>query len=116
MIGLQFENCNGFGLSIEFVDCTLNHSSFYQNNLKKTCFTNCQLQEVEFSGSDIQESKFDNCDLTRAIFRNSNLERADFRAAFNYSIDPEHNKMKKALFSQGGLSGLLDKYDIEIKD
>jgi hypothetical protein len=43
------------------------------------------------------------------------LEKADFRTAFNYSINPETNRIKKAKFSKEGLNGLLDKYDIEIE-
>ena len=56
----------------------------------------------------------DNCNLNRAIFSKTNLEKTDFRTAFNYSIDPEANKIKKARFSKMGLEGLLDKYQIEI--
>jgi fluoroquinolone resistance protein len=58
---------------------------------------------------------FDNCDLTRATFDRSVLEKADFRTSYNYSIDPENNKIKKAKFSLLGVSGLLDKYDIAIE-
>jgi hypothetical protein len=42
------------------------------------------------------------------------MEKADFRSAFNYSINPEINRIKKAKFSLTGLQGLLGKYDIEI--
>ncbi|HUZ61183.1 MAG TPA: hypothetical protein VMU83_20575 [Hanamia sp.] len=35
----------------------------------------------------------------------TNLEKADFRSAFNYSIDPELNEIKKAKFSSDELSG-----------
>ena len=58
---------------------------------------------------------FDNCDLARAIFANSILEKADFRTSYNFSIDPEINKIKKAKFSLTTVSGLLGKYDIEIE-
>ncbi|MGB5462457.1 MAG: pentapeptide repeat-containing protein, partial [Aureibaculum sp.] len=34
---------------------------------------------------------------------------------YNYSIDPEKNPIKKAKFSQDGIGGLLDKYDIVIE-
>jgi fluoroquinolone resistance protein len=58
---------------------------------------------------------FDNCDLSKASFDNTILEKADFRTAFNYSINPESNKIKKAKFSVSGIAGLLDKYDIHIE-
>jgi fluoroquinolone resistance protein len=53
--------------------------------------------------------------LDRAIFDNTILEKADFRTSFNYSINPERNKMKKSKFSTAGIAGLLDKYDIEVE-
>jgi len=39
----------------------------------------------------------------------------DFRTAFNYSFDPEINKIRKARFSYPGVCGLLQKYNIEIE-
>ena len=36
MLGLFFEHCNPFGLSVSFENCTLSHSSFYGIGLKKT--------------------------------------------------------------------------------
>ncbi len=41
-------------------------------------------------------------------------EGVDFRTSFNYSIDPQLNRIKKAKFSLPGIAGLLDKYDIVI--
>ncbi len=40
--------------------------------------------------------------------------RATIKPSFNYSINPEMNKIKKAKFSMPGVIGLLDKYDIEV--
>jgi fluoroquinolone resistance protein len=114
MLGLHFENCNEFGLSVGFEDCNLNHCSFYQRKLKKTFFKNVTLQEADFAECDLSSSVFDNCDLSKATFDFTNLEKADLRSSFNYSIDPEKNRIKKAKFSLTGLAGLLDKYDIEI--
>lgn len=115
LMGLHFENCNTFLFSIDFEQCTLNLSSFYKLNLKRTKFRNSSLQEVDFTGSDLSGSSFDNCDLAGAIFENSVLEKTDFRSAFHYSIDPEINRMKKARFSLQGIGGLLEKYGIEIE-
>jgi hypothetical protein len=50
-----------------------------------------------------------------AIFSQTNLEKADFTTAFNYQIDPEQNRMKKARFSPEGIAGLLVKYKIVIE-
>ncbi len=116
MLGLQFETCNDFGLSFSFENCQLNHSTFFQMNIKKTIFRNCQLREIDFSESNLSNVVFDNCDLAQAIFINTVLDKADFRTAYNYSIDPESNRLKKAKFSILGISGLLDKYDIVIEN
>jgi fluoroquinolone resistance protein len=115
LMGLRFENCNEFLFAVDFENCILNLSSFYRRKLKKTSFKNCILQETDFTESDLSNAIFDNCDLGRAIFEKSVLERTDFRTSWNYSIDPELNRIKKAMFSKEGIPGLLDKYDIVIE-
>lgn len=116
MLGLLFYNCHPAGLSVTFDGCTVNHSSFYKAKLKKTIFNNTQLQEVDWTECDLTNSVFNHCDLLGAKFENSILEQVDFRTAFNYSIDPQLNRIKKAKFSVKGIAGLLDKYDIKIED
>jgi fluoroquinolone resistance protein len=114
LLGLHFDTCNDFLFTISFDNCVINLSTFEKRKLKKTVFKNSTLHEVDFTGADLTGSVFDNCDLTRAIFYNTLLEKVDFTTAYNYSIDPEVNRMKKAIFSALGISGLLDKYDIKI--
>jgi uncharacterized protein YjbI with pentapeptide repeats len=114
MLGLYFQNCNPFGLSVSFDSCNLSHSIFNKTKLKKTIFKNTQLHEVDYSECDLSGAIFENCDLMRATFINTMLEKADFRTSFHYSIDPEMNRIKKAKFSLISLPGLLNKYDIEI--
>jgi fluoroquinolone resistance protein len=115
MLGLRFENCNDFLFSVDFNGCNLNFTTFFRKKLKKTRFVYCSLQETDFTESDLSGSVFENCDLTRATFIHTILEKTDFRSSFNYSIDPEMNRLKKAKFSLAGIAGLLDKYDIEIE-
>jgi uncharacterized protein YjbI with pentapeptide repeats len=115
MLGLRFDTCHEFGLSVSFDGCQLNLSSFYKTKIKKTVFKNSQLEEVDFAEADLTSSVFDDCNLTQAIFDHTILEKTDFRTSFNYSIDPEINRIKKAKFSISGISGLLDKYDIDIE-
>jgi len=115
MIGLHFDECNDFLFTAGFDDCILDLSSFHKLRLKKMLFTNCSLQEVDFEDCDLTNSSFINCNLAATIFVNTILEKADFRSAYNYSIDPERNRIKKAKFSSIGLAGLLNKYDIEIE-
>lgn len=115
MLGLRFDTCIEFGLSFSFDSCQLNHSSFYKTKIKKTIFKNSQLQEADFVEADLSSSVFENCNLQQAMFDQTTLEKADLRTSYNYSIDPEINRIKKAKFSIAGISGLLDKYDIDIE-
>jgi hypothetical protein len=52
--------------------------------------------------------------LQGSTFDNTILEKADLRTAFNFSINPVNNRIRKAKFSIAGLAGLLDQFDIEI--
>jgi uncharacterized protein YjbI with pentapeptide repeats len=115
MLGLRFDQCNEFGLSFGFDGCVLNHSSFYQVRAKKTVFKNCQLQEADFTQCDLTEAVFDNCELSGAMFDNTILEKADLRTSYNYIINPETNRIRKAKFSLQGVAGLLYEYGIEIE-
>ncbi|MDO9037589.1 MAG: pentapeptide repeat-containing protein, partial [Lutibacter sp.] len=98
-----------------FEDCHLNIISFYKLKLKNTKFNKCKLQEVDFTETDLSNASFNNCDLIGSIFNATILEKADFRTSYNYSIDPEINRIKKARFSLQGIVGLLGKYQIEIE-
>ncbi len=114
MFGLRFDTCNQFGLFLSFEDCSLDHSTFYKTKIKGTVFKNSKLIETDFSQCDLTGAVFENCNLERAVFQNSIIERADFCTSYNYSINPEINRIKKAKFSLTGVAGLLNKYDIEI--
>lgn len=114
MLGLHFDACNDFSLSFSFDHCVLNFSSFYKIKIKQTVFSHSQLQETDFTEADLSQAVFDDCDLRQAVFDFTTLEKADFRTSYNYSIDPENNRIRKARFSIWGIRGLLDKYGIEI--
>ena len=115
IMGINFEHCDTYLFAVAFHHCVLNYSSFYKRLLKKTSFVHCTIHEADFTDSDLNQSSFDHCDLAKTRFENTNLEKVDFRTAFNYTIDPELNKIKKAQFSLPAIIGLLDKYDIVIK-
>lgn len=115
LLGLRFDECDKLLLSFTFQQCILNFSSFFKLIIKKTVFKSCTLHEVDFSEADMTNAAFDECDLARATFDQSNLEGADLRTAYNFSIDPQSNRLKKARFSKEGLIGLLDKHNIIIE-
>jgi uncharacterized protein YjbI with pentapeptide repeats len=70
---------------------------------------------VDFMGCDLTEALFDNCNLRRAVFIDTVANKADFSTSYDFTIDPEKSKLKKAVFSTDGLKGLLGKYDIVVK-
>jgi fluoroquinolone resistance protein len=115
LLGLHFDECNGLLISMGFSDCYIELCSFTKLNLKSTLLTDSKVYECDFTNTNLKSTSFQNCDLLRTIFDNTNLELADFRTAFNYSIDPDSNRIKRAHFSINGIAGLLDKYDIDIE-
>jgi uncharacterized protein YjbI with pentapeptide repeats len=98
-----------------FKDCLLDYTKFYALKLKKMQFINCSMIAVDFMASDLTEVLFDNCNLRRAVFIDTIANKADFSTSYDYTINPEKNKLKKAIFSVEGLKGLLEKYDLIIK-
>jgi uncharacterized protein YjbI with pentapeptide repeats len=114
LLGIHFEDCNDILFTVSFFNCNLDYCSFYKKRLKGTIFENCSLTDVDFSESDLQESLFDNCNLAGAIFDRTNLFKSDLSTSYNYSIDPEENRIANAKFSKDGLIGLLEKYNIDL--
>jgi len=98
-----------------FKDCLLDYAKFYKLKLKKMQFINCSMVAVDFMASDLTEVTFDNCNLRHAVFIDTIANKADFSTSYDFVIDPEKNKLKKAQFSVEGLKGLLMKYDIVVK-
>jgi uncharacterized protein YjbI with pentapeptide repeats len=82
--------------------------------MKKQLFKTCNLQEVDFGECDLSHAVFDKCDLLNAIFDQTLLEKSDFSSSVNIVIDPDKNKIKKAVFTLAQLPGLLGKYDLQI--
>lgn len=115
LLGLRFDSCSKMSLSVRFINCNLNFASFLDLKLKKTLFEACSLEEVEFAEAELTGSIFNKCNLSRAGFENTNLEGCDLRTSFNFSINPETNRLGKAKFSHRNIAGLLHKYNISIE-
>lgn len=114
LMGMRWDMCHAFLLSLVFTQCVLNFSSFYRLKLKGQQFTACQLQDVEFVEADLGHAVFTDCDLSRAVFEGTNLQGADFTTAQYFSIDPELNTMTNARFATHNVEGLLHKYRIHV--
>jgi uncharacterized protein YjbI with pentapeptide repeats len=77
-------------------------------------FVDCSMIAVDFMKADLIEVVFDRCDLYKTLFSQTVLHKADFRTSFNYTLDPEKNKIKRAMFSLENAKGLLEKHDIVV--
>lgn len=115
LLGIDFTTCNKLMFSVQFENCRLDFSSFFGMNLKKTPFHESTLKEVDFTEADLTGAVFDNCNLERTVFQRTTAEYVDFRTSYNFSIDPENNRLQKAKFSEYNLRGLLDKYNLDIE-
>lgn len=114
LLGVDFGLCNDFMFSATFQDCNLELASFAGLNIKQTTFKTCTLQNVDFTETNAENTVFDHCNLKAAIFEQTNLQKSDLSSAYNYSIDPSRNQVKKAHFSRKEIHGLLTQYDIKI--
>ncbi len=116
LLGLHFFNCNTFLLEFNFIECTLDLSSFYGLKIPKTQFVSCRLKEVDFSNTDLKGSLFKGSNLASTMFDNTNVELCDFRNTENLNLSPNINQIKKAIFDNQSAMGLLHSLQIVIKD
>ncbi|UJH68733.1 pentapeptide repeat-containing protein [Allomuricauda sp. SCSIO 65647] len=115
LMGIHFETCDPLLLTLQFKKCNLSLASFYEMDMPNTRFENCKLHQVDFTMTKLMACLFPECDMKGALFEGADLGRADFTSAVNFNIDPTKNNIKKAIFSQSGLIGLLKKYDIAVE-
>ncbi len=115
LLGLQFDQCNPIGIAFTFTGCNLNNTSFFKVKAIGTKFQKCQMHEADFSQSDIRKSTFEDTDLLHAKFDQTNLEEVSFSTAYNYTLQPENNRLKKTRFSQSGIAGLVIHHSIIIE-
>jgi uncharacterized protein YjbI with pentapeptide repeats len=113
--GVNFSMVDSLLFSVAFKDCILDYTKFYTLKIKGTVFSNCSLTAADFMSTDLTGVVFDNCNLHKSVFVDAIANKADFTTSYNFTIDPEKNQLRKAKFSQAGLKGLLEKYDIIVK-
>lgn len=114
MMGMKFDACNDFLLDFNFLDCTLNFSSFHGLKLRGQKFTDCNLTSVDFTDSILSQAEFVHCNLENTIFENTNLSQANVSTSFNMIMDPERNNLSNCMFSLVNLPGLLAKHKIKV--
>lgn len=121
---VHFEGCSirevNFAMSdklifeVHFADCILDLSKFYGLRMHAATFTRCSLIAVDFMACDLKGVLFDDCDLYRAEFDKADAQTADFVTARHYTVNPERTKVRKALFSRDGLSGLVTGFSVKV--
>jgi len=114
IMGVNFSHCRKFLFEVNFYNCILDFCSFENMKMQNTEFIDCSMKGVDMAGANLEKSKFMNVDFEDAIFLRTNLKETDFSTAFNFVIAPTQNFLKKAVFSQANLSGLLQEFNIEI--
>jgi fluoroquinolone resistance protein len=114
LLGVNFHECSDFLFSVNFTDCILDFASFAGKKMLKTSFVQSSLKETSFMQANLAGSRFDECNLTGAVFNRTDLSSVNFSTAYHYTIDPEINILKKAVFAESGLIGLLTKHQIRV--
>lgn len=114
ILGVNFSECQDFLFSVSFTSCTLDYALFAGKKMLKTKFTRCSLKEANFTNANLSGAIFEESDLERTIFNRTDLTSANLLTASNYTIDPELNTLKKAVFSLHGLPGLLAQHQIKV--
>jgi uncharacterized protein YjbI with pentapeptide repeats len=112
--GLHFNTSRKLGIDIRFESSIISNCVFYQLKMKQTQFKACRILECDFSEADLSGADFSESDLAGSVFEQSILEKANFISAFNFRIDPEKNKLKKASFAKINLAGLLTRHQLTL--
>jgi uncharacterized protein YjbI with pentapeptide repeats len=73
------------------------------------------MHQVDFTEAEAKKTRFKDCDLYMSTFDRTNIEQADFTSAINFNINPSKNQIKNASFSNENISGLLESFNIKIK-
>jgi fluoroquinolone resistance protein len=114
ILGVNFSECQNLLFSVKFENCILDYASFMGKKMLNTRFIKTSLKETTFSQANLAGSLFEQSDLSGTVFNRTDLGGANFATSYNYTIDPELNNIKKAVFSSDGIPGLLTKHQIRI--
>lgn len=115
MVGAILSELNRFSGNLTLEDCNLDYSVWTGLRLRKTIFRNCRLTNASLMAADFTSTVFDNCNLDGTEFLDAVLEKADFSTSYNFIINPQTCRLKKAVFSESELRGLVSHLNIIIK-
>ncbi len=112
LLGIDFFKCNTTFFHVVFQRNIMQYCNFSGLNMRKNIFKDCKLKECHFSNTLLVEANFSGTELPGSIFHNCDLSKADFTTAYEYDIDPQTNRLKKAKFSLPEAVALLRGLDI----
>jgi fluoroquinolone resistance protein len=121
---VTFKNCKVIGIDwtrttetrkLHFSDCQLNYSNFRFLGLPGLKIERSEVKDADFIEAKLKGASFARSDLEKTRFFKTDLTGADFRGAWNYSIDPGTNTLKKTRFSLPEAIALLESLDIIIE-
>jgi uncharacterized protein YjbI with pentapeptide repeats len=111
---LNFSEVNSFMLEMRFTDCQLHFCDWKDMVLSDISFVNCHLQENTFERCDMRNCRMESCNMDRAQFTRNDLRTFDVSSNYNFSLDPELNKIKGMQLHERQLICLLFKYELDV--
>ena len=102
--------------SLEFKNCVMNDSSFFDLGLDEIKLAECKAHDVDFRNGSFSLANFTYTDFTGSLFGKTDLSGSDFTEAVNYDIDIFDNKIDKAKFTRYEAVRLLNCLDVELLD
>ena len=115
MLGCNLSLLNVFSGGLQFNGCNLNYANFSQLNMKGLKFHGCSIVEATFSNAKVKNSIFHDCNLERTDFGGADITMCDFETSYNFTINPNDTKLRKARFSKDQLEGLVAHLGIIIR-
>lgn len=115
IVGAEFHKCDKTFFSVRFEQSILMACNFSELKMKRARFFGSKVKECYFNDTQLSESNFTHTNLEGTLFHHCDLSKADFRGAINYSINPQANILKKAVFSAPEALGLLSFFDIIVE-
>lgn len=116
LMGVDWTPVRPFGFEIACVDCRMDHSVFFEVDLRHARFERCGLREADFSRADVRGVRFDDCDLTAAVFRHTRLEKTDFSGSRGCAIDVATCRVAETVVAADTALGVLESLGLRCPD
>lgn len=114
MLGLRFDSCNTFSLSMQFQNCNLSESVFFGLDLQKSNFNACELGHCDFGDAKLNNISLKDSNLKGCIWGNTHLDKANLQGVQNLELNPQENHIQGIKLQAESLIGLLREFQIEL--